>query len=343
MLFNSIDFLIFFPIVIGIYFFIPRKIRYMWLLIASYYFYMGWNPKYAILLAISTVITYLGSIFIERNNYKRTILVLCIILNLTILCFFKYSNFIFENLYDSLSLLGIEIIKRQFDIVLPVGISFYIFQALSYIIDVYRGDVKAEKNILKYALFVSFFPQLVAGPIERSSKLLLQVQKAAEIKLFNYKRITQGLIMILWGYFLKIVIADRISIFVDHIYNSYYLYGSIELILATVGFAIQIYCDFSGYSTIAIGAAQVMGFELMENFNTPYFACSIREFWQKWHISLSSWFKDYVYIPLGGSRCSKVRGYVNVMLTMLLSGLWHGASWSYVIWGGGTWIISDCW
>lgn len=334
MLFNSIDFLIFFPIVISFYFFISKKIRYIWLLVASYYFYMGWNPKYAILLGISTVITYFGSIFIEKHNHKRTILTLCIVLNLMILCFFKYWNFMFENLYAGLNLLGMKTAKRHFDIVLPVGISFYIFQALSYIVDVYRGEIKAEKNILKYALFVSFFPQLVAGPIERSSKLLLQVQKVAEIQLFNYKRITQGLIIMLWGYFLKIVIADRISIFVDNVYNAYYLYGSIELILATIGFAIQIYCDFSGYSTIAIGAAQVMGFELMENFNTPYFARSIREFWQKWHISLSSWFKDYVYIPLGGSRCSKIKGCVNVMITMLLSGLWHGASWSYVIWGG---------
>ena len=248
--------------------------------------------------------------------------------------FFKYYDFALDNINRILSFAGAGMIRRKFDVLLPVGISFYTFQALGYIIDVYRGTIQAEKNFFRYALFVSFFPQLVAGPIERSGNLLRQIDHIEEIPLFSYKRITEGAVLMLWGYFLKMVIADRVSIVVDTVYNSYWMYGSTELIIASVLFAIQIYCDFASYSQIAIGAAKIMGFDLMENFNTPYFASSIKDFWRRWHISLSTWLRDYIYIPLGGSRCSKLKKYRNLMLTFLISGLWHGANWTYVIWGG---------
>ena len=334
MLFNSYSFMLFFPIVLCIYFVIPKKARHVWLLVASYYFYMGWNAKYAILIAISTIVTYLGGLCIEKWKEKRKWIVVGVVLiNLSILFFFKYFDFFLGNVNRILSLFGANSLQKGFDILLPVGISFYTFQALGYTIDVYRGTIKAEKNFLKYALFVSFFPQLVAGPIERSGNLLRQINRVEQIKLWNYRRITEGAVLMLWGYFLKMVIADRVSIVVDRVYDSYWMYGSVEIIIASVLFAIQIYCDFASYSQIAIGAAKIMGFELMENFNTPYFASSIRDFWRRWHISLSTWLRDYVYIPLGGSRCSKARKYFNLFLTFLISGLWHGANWTYVVWG----------
>jgi len=336
MLFNSLDFLIFFPIVVFVYFIVPKKIRYLWLLGASYYFYMSWNAKYAILIAISTIITWLSGMLIGRikkTGWKKTIVAASLLSNLGILFFFKYFDFAITSLNEVLSRFDFQIIDRKFDVLLPVGISFYTFQALSYTLDVYRGEIEEEKNFLKYALFVSFFPQLVAGPIERSKNLVSQIKKIETINVWNYERIINGLIMMAWGLFQKMVIADRMAIFVNEVFDHAYQYGTIELILAAVGFAIQIYCDFAGYSTIAIGAARVMGFDLMENFNTPYFATSIGDFWHRWHISLSSWFRDYVYISLGGNRCSKVRKYVNVFITFLVSGLWHGASWTFVIWG----------
>ncbi len=337
MLFNSFHFLIFFPIICLIYFFIPKKLRYLWLLVTSYYFYMSWNAKYALLIAISTVITWVSGLIITKCKSisgKRLTVAMSFISNLGILFFFKYFDFALHNLNRILSFAGIQALDNPFDILLPVGISFYTFQALSYTVDVYRGEIEAEKNPLRYALFVSFFPQLVAGPIERSKNLLTQVKNVDSIKLFNYKRVVSGLIMMLWGLFQKMVIADRLSIFVDHIFANTYAYGTIELALAAIAFALQIYCDFGGYSTIAIGAAQVMGFTLMDNFDTPYFATNIKDFWRRWHISLSSWFKDYLYIPLGGNRCSRIRRYCNLMITFLVSGLWHGAAWTYVIWGG---------
>lgn len=349
MLFNSIDFMIFFPIVLLVYFVIPKKIRYVWLLIASYYFYMGWNAKYALLIAFSTVMTYIGGILlslIEAKNishkvgWKKGVIIGSFTINLGILVFFKYFDFLLSNFNRIVKACGISPIERTFDVILPVGISFYTFQALGYIIDVYRGEIKAEKNLLKYALFVSFFPQLVAGPIERSKNLISQIKNVENIKLWNYKHITNGAVQMLWGMFLKMVIADRIAIFVDTVYDGYWYYGSIELVLATALFAIQIYCDFASYSLIAKGAARIMGFELMENFNTPYFAKSIKEFWRRWHISLSSWFRDYLYIPLGGSRCSRWKKYRNIMITFLVSGLWHGANWNFVIWGG-AWNIPN--
>lgn len=342
MQFNSVDFMCYFPIVIAIWFIIPKKLRTIWLLGASYCFYMGWNPTYALLIGFSTVVTFLCGIGIdkykeyeENNPRKKRIFILAfgLIINLLILAVFKYGNFAIETIDSILQALNIGKIDGRLNLLLPVGISFYTFQALGYVIDVYRGEIKAEKNILRYALFVSFFPQLVAGPIERSKNLLSQMQNIEKINVWNAKRVTAGAIQMVWGYFMKMVVADRVAILVDNVYNNWQMYGGTELVLASMGFALQIYCDFASYSLIAIGASNVMGFSLMENFNTPYFARSIRDFWSRWHISLSTWFKDYLYIPLGGNRKGKIRKSFNLFVVFLVSGLWHGANWTFVIWG----------
>lgn len=341
MLFNSSSFLIFFPIVTLVYFILPHKIRYIWLLISSYYFYMCWNPAYSLLMLFSTLITYLSGIAIERVKktslddkkrikYMKLCVALSMILNLSILAYFKYFNFFINNINLILSKIHILYTAPQIDVLLPVGISFYTFQALSYTVDVYRDDIYAEKNFFKYALFVSFFPQLVAGPIERSKNLLIQLNEKHTLK---YDNLQSGFMLMLYGYFLKMVIADRIALFVDTVYGDYIKYSGWYLIVASILFAFQIYCDFAGYSTIALGAAKIMGFTLTDNFNSPYLSVSIADFWRRWHISLSSWFKDYVYIPLGGNRKGKVRKYINLMIVFLLSGLWHGAKWTFVIWG----------
>lgn len=337
MVFNSVDFLVFFPIVLLIYFIIPKKLRYVWLLVASYYFYMSWNPRYAVLIALSTVITYLSGVLIgkaEKKSRKNWIVAGSFVTNLGILFFFKYFDFALVNINRVLGRFGVEMIEKPFDVLLPIGISFYTFQALGYTMDVYRGEMKPEKNIFKYALFVSFFPLLAAGPIERSKNLLNQIRKADTFRIWNYDNITGGAAMMLWGYFMKMVIADRLAILVDHVFLNYASYGATALIVAAIFFAFQLYCDFASYSLIAIGCAKIMGFSVMENFNTPYFALSIRDFWRRWHISLSSWFRDYLYIPLGGNRKGKVRKYIHLMITFLVSGLWHGASFSFVAWGG---------
>ncbi|RDU23206.1 MBOAT family O-acyltransferase [Anaerosacchariphilus polymeriproducens] len=340
MLFNSMEFLIFFPIVVLIYFVIPHKIRYIWLLAASYFYYMCWNPKYAILMLLSTVITYLSGILISRANLvpnklkavklKKLFVGFCFSSNLIILFFFKYFDFFISNINLVLRKFNFELLNPQFDIILPVGISFYTFQALSYTMDIYREELKPEKNFLKYALFVSFFPQLVAGPIERSKNLIHQI---SERHYFEYNRVKNGLLLMLWGFVKKLIIADRLAILVNQVYNNYHDYKGLVLILATIFFSFQIYCDFSSYSDIASGAAQVMGFKLMDNFKQPYFSKSVAEFWRRWHISLSTWFRDYLYIPLGGNRVSKLKGYFNIMVVFAVSGLWHGADWSFVMWG----------
>lgn len=342
MLFNSAAFLIFFPIVLLVYYILPQKIRYLWLLASSYYFYMCWNAKYALLLLTSTVITYVSGLLLEKaksmpyddgkkTRVKKAVVAASFVLNLGILMYFKYINFAFFTLARVFSLIHIQLSAPVVDVILPVGISFYTFQALSYTMDVYRDEIYAEKNFFRYALFVSFFPQLVAGPIERSKNLLKQL---SEPKKFDYDRAREGLLLMLWGFFLKIVVADRIAIFVDLVYGSYASSGGLSLTLATVLFAVQIYCDFAGYSTIAMGSAMFLGIHLMENFDAPYLSTSVHLFWRRWHISLTSWFKDYLYIPLGGSRKGKLRKYLNKMIVFLVSGLWHGAGFSFVIWGG---------
>ncbi len=339
MLFNSFSFLIFFPIVLLVYFIIPKKIRYIWLLIASYYFYMCWNAQYALLLLASTVVTYVAALLIrcfrENTFQKKLMVAVSLFLNFGILFLFKYFDFMVSAIGSVLSMAGVEFQAPALDLLLPVGISFYIFQAVGYTIDVYREKLAPEKNFLRYALFVSFFPQLVAGPIERSTNLLPQLQKVHELHLWDTKRIQRGAIVMLYGYFMKMILADRIAVFVDAVYEpmSYSNYKGITVMIAAVLFSVQIYCDFAGYTYIAIGAARVMGFDLMNNFNTPYLAKNIKDFWDRWHISLTSWFKDYLYFPLGGSRKGKLRKYVNIFIVFLLSGLWHGAAWHYVVWG----------
>lgn len=336
MLFNSIDFLFFFPIVVGILFVLPRKLRCVWLLITSYYFYMSWNPKYALLIAFSTVITYLSGLILERcstDKRKKMVVAGSLISNLLILAVFKYANFALNTISILCGTLGIQFTEKRLDLLLPVGISFYTFQALSYTLDVYRGKVIAEKNIVRYALFVSFFPQLVAGPIERSGNLLRQIQAIQKAKFWNHVKIRDGLLLMFWGLFQKLVIADRASILVNEVYNNYTNYGLLEIAIATVLFAFQIYCDFGGYTNVARGAARVMGMELMQNFRQPYLATSIKEFWRRWHISLTSWFTDYLYIPLGGNRKGEFRKNLNILIVFAVSGLWHGASWNFIAWG----------
>lgn len=333
MLFNSIQFTIFFPIVVLLYFLIPYRFRWLLLLIASCYFYMSWKAEYIILLATPSLIDYLvarkmGGL--ETRSERRPYLIISLICNLGLLFAFKYFNF-FNHSFAALARnLSIPYQFTDLEVILPVGISFYTFQTMSYTIDVYRGVIKPEKDLGIFAVFVSFFPQLVAGPIERAKTLLPQFYRHND---FEYNRVVQGLRLMLWGMFKKVVIADTISKVVNETYNNPTYYSGPALTLATVLFAFQIYCDFSGYSDIAIGAARVLGYDLMKNFNRPYSATSIADFWQRWHISLSSWFRDYVYIPLGGNRVTTTRRLLNLFVVFLVSGLWHGANWTFVIWG----------
>ena len=335
MLFNSIAFLLYFPIVCIIYFIIPHalvRIKNLFLLIASYYFYMSWEPAYVILLFISTIITYLAGLGIEHyHNRKKLFLLGSIVLNLAILFVFKYYNFFSSCLESLFQTSNFVIHFPEFKLLLPVGISFYTFQALGYSIDVYRGTINAEKDFITYALFVSFFPQLVAGPIERAKNLLPQFHKANK---FDGDNFIEGVKLMLWGYFMKLCIADSVSFYVDAVYNNIPNHNGTSILLATFFFTFQIFCDFSGYSMIAIGTARCLGFKLMLNFNRPYLSRSPRDFWHRWHISLSSWFGDYVYKPLGGSRCSEIKHQRNLFLTMLISGIWHGANWTFIVWGG---------
>ena len=340
MQFTSFEFLIFFPVVVLLFYAMPRKLKQPWLLAASYYFYMGWNAKYAVLILASTIITYLCARLLERcetQTRQKLVLAAGIVLNFAILVFFKYFYFLHDTFASIAAVFGAKVPASKLDIILPVGISFYTFQAVGYTIDVYRGTVRAERNFVRYALFVSFFPQLVAGPIERSGNLLKQLQKISDTasaeKVWSFDKATRGLLLMLWGFFMKMVIADRAAVLVNQVYDIYYMFSGVALACAAVLFAVQIYCDFASYSVIAVGAAKVLGIELMTNFEAPFFSRSIGEFWRRWHVSLSSWFRDYLYIPLGGSRCARPRKYLNNMITFMVSGLWHGADWTFVGWG----------
>lgn len=333
MLFNTPQYIVFLPFVVLVYYCFPKKVRYIWLLVTSYYFYMQWNPLYVILLFSCTFLTYLCGRILDEfrgQGITKICFIVCILLNLGILGFFKYFQFGISLLNSLLSFLQLKGISWNQDILLPVGISFYTLQALGYLIDVYRGDIYAEKNFLRYALFVSFFPQLVAGPIERSKNLLVQLHTPQS---FTYENLRKGVLLVLYGLFLKMVIADRAAIIVDTVYGDSMEYPGFYIIVATVFFAIQIYCDFYGYSTIARGSALIMGIHLMDNFNAPYYARSVKEFWRRWHISLSGWFRDYLYIPLGGNRKGEIRKCGNLLIVFAVSGLWHGASLAFVVWG----------
>ena len=334
MLFNSLEFLIFFPLVTMVYFLLPTlRFRNLMMLAASYYFYMQYKPEYALLMLLSTLIDYMAALGMSKSESKitkRLWLGLSLLGNLGMLFFFKYFNFFNTNVAGLLSFFNVSYQPLSLDILLPVGISFYTFQTLSYTIDVYRGDIAAERDFFDFALYVSFFPQLVAGPIERSTNLLPQFKVHHE---FDTQRATSGLRLMLWGFFKKVVIADRMAVIVDTVYNNPTSYQGVYYFIATIAFAFQIFCDFSGYSDIAIGSARIMGFELMKNFERPYHSKSITEFWRRWHISLSTWFRDYLYIPLGGSRKGYARTLLNLFIIFVVSGLWHGASWTFVIWG----------
>lgn len=345
MLFNSLHFLFFFPVAIITYFLLPYRWRWVFLLIASYYFYMSWRAEYALLLIFATLVDYIAARKISETSdgaLRKRYLVLSLMTNLGLLFSFKYFNFFNDSTRAIFDYFNIFYNVPEFRLLLPVGISFYTFQSISYVVDVYKGRVPAEKHLGIYAVYVSFWPQLVAGPIERAVHMLPQYR---ETHTFDYDRVKSGLIRMGWGFFKKLVIADRLSVYVNTVYNNPDDYGGGAVLLATYFFAFQIYCDFSGYSDIAIGAARVMGYSLMENFRKPYLSHSIDEFWRRWHISLSSWFRDYVYIPLGGNRVSQWRWYTNLMITFLVSGLWHGANWTFVIWGAlhGFYLVLGVW
>jgi len=334
MLFNSVSFLLFFPTVVLIYFALAGRWRWVWLLAASLFFYMYWRVAYVFLFLTTAGIDYLvGRALLACRSAARRKALLCFSLcsNLGILFFFKYVNFFNHAFAGLLNACHLSWSVPYSHFLLPVGISFYTFQSLSYTIDVYRGTIPVERHFGRFLLYVTFFPQLVAGPIERAKNLLPQFSQKFS---FDYGRVSSGLRLMAWGFFKKLVIADRLAIYVDAVYNHPHDFTGWPVLLATYFFAFQIYCDFSGYTDIAIGAARVMGFTLMENFRRPYYAKSIREFWQRWHISLSTWFKDYLYIPLGGHRVTKARWYANLMIVFLISGLWHGANWTFVVWGG---------
>lgn len=344
MLFNSIEFLLFFPVVTLLYFLLPHRFRWLHLLAASSIFYMFFVPIYILILAFTITVDYFAGILIEnaRGKNRKFFLVLSLTANIGVLAFFKYYNFFTENLDQLTQFLDIGYALPVLSILLPVGLSFHTFQAMSYTIEVYRGNQKAERHFGIYALYVMFYPQLVAGPIERPQNLLPQFY---EHHVFDAQRVSRGLKLMLWGFFKKIVIADNLAVFVDTVYNQPQSWDGLSLIIAAIFFSFQVYCDFSGYSDIAIGAAEVMGFELMTNFNRPFHASSISELWQRWHISLTSWFRDYLYIPLGGNRGSKVSWYFNIVFVFFISGIWHGAAWTYIFWGllNGFFILFSIW
>lgn len=335
MLFNSFEFVIFLVAVVVLYYLIPNnRARKVFLLGASYYFYACWNVAFLAILIFETLLSY-GTVFCFKNE-KRTkremrILVFSIIFLLCPLLCFKYLNFILGGVGDLLSVCGLSMQVPDFELLLPIGISFYTFMSLGYVIDVYQKKIPAEKDVLDYALFVGFFPQIASGPIGRAPQLLPQLKEKHPLL---YENIAAGAKMMLWGFFMKLVVGDRAGIYVDTVFGNYVHHNGTSLVLATFMYTIQIYCDFAGYSLIAIGAAKTMGFELMNNFERPYFAKNVGEFWRRWHISLSTWFRDYVYIPLGGSRCKKARVYLNLLITFLVSGLWHGAAYTFIVWGG---------
>ena len=342
MLFNSLHFVYFFIIVTTAYYALPHTYRWQLLLAASCYFYMVFLPIYILILGFTIVVDYYAGIFIENRegSKKRLYLIFSLMANIGVLAVFKYYNFLNDNLSFFLNSLGYHNSVPNLSILLPVGLSFHTFQAMSYTIEVFRGNQKAERHFGIYALYVMFYPQLVAGPIERPQNILHQFY---EKHTFDYKGVTDGLKLMAWGLFKKVVIADRLGATVSLVYDNPTDFQGLTLLIATFFFAIQIYCDFSGYSDIAIGAARVMGFKLMKNFDRPYLSTSISEFWKRWHISLSTWFRDYLYISLGGNRVSQGRLYFNLFLTFLISGLWHGANWTYVIWGGlnGVYLIVE--
>ena len=334
MLFNSWDFWVFFALIYALYLLLPfLRFQNALLLVASYYFYAAWDWRFLSLIVISTIVDYIcgqGIVNAKGTGVRRAYLITSLTFNLGFLGFFKYYDFFAENLNDLLIAIGFMPSNLWLNIVLPVGISFYTFQTMSYTIDIYRGNLKPTRNLLNFALFVSFFPQLVAGPIERAKHFLPQIERPRKL---NAEQLSQGSWLIFWGLFKKIAVADNLAPIVDSIYANSANATVAEVYVGTLAFAFQIYCDFSGYSDVARGLAKLMGFDLMLNFNQPYFALNPSDFWRRWHISLSTWLRDYLYIPLGGNRRGTTRTYINLAIVMFLGGLWHGASWNFVWWG----------
>lgn len=335
MIYNSFFFIVCFPLLFLLYYLIParcQKARNAFLLIVSYILYLKWKPVYALILFGVTCISYLTALRIERKREqsKRT-MVVGVIIGLLPLLFFKYYNFINEQVVALLSLFGLRFELQGLNWAVPIGISFFTFQAIGYVWDVYYKRIAAEQDFLTYALFISFFPSILSGPINKASMVIPQIKNLRPY--FDYSKAVEGLRMILWGMFLKVVVADRMGLYVDTVLNNYVNYTGITCFAASFFYTIQIYGDFAGYSLMALGVGKLLGFELTENFRRPYFAVSVTDFWRRWHISLSTWLKDYIYIPLGGSRCSKIRNYWNIFVTFLVSGIWHGANWTFIVWG----------
>ena len=333
MVFNSIEFVIFLPIVVLLFYLLPQKARWLMLLAASCVFYMWFVPKYILILLVTIIIDYSAGILMEKHadepKKKKTFLVISVVSTLLVLFIFKYLGFINDNFVWLCQKLGLDV-RTSVNIILPIGLSFHTFQSMSYVIEVYRGHQKAERHFGYYSLYVMFFPQLVTGPIERPGNLLRQLH---EYKDFRYENISKGMRLILFGLFIKMVVADHLGAYVDEVYANPAEYNSWSVMLAMAFYSFQIYCDFFGYSTIALGSAKLMGFDISDNFRTPYLAKNIAEFWHRWHISLSTWFRDYVYFPLGGSRVKFGRWAFNIMVVFVLSGIWHGAAWTFLFWG----------
>ncbi len=334
MIYNSFNFIVVFPLLFLLYYAIPatyERARNAFLLLVSYLLYLQWEPVYALVLLGVTIVTFATAIFIEYATRRKLYLTLGVIVSLSPLIFFKYSNFINDNINALFSTLGLNFHLPGLNWAIPVGISFFTFQALGYLWDVYYKRQQVERDFLTYALFVSFFPSIISGPINKASLLIPQLKNIRPY--FDYTKAVAGLKAILWGMFMKVVVADRVAIYVDTVLPNYENYTGITCFVASLMYTIQIYADFAGYSLMAIGVGRVLGIELTQNFRRPYFAVSVTDFWRRWHISLSTWLKDYIYIPLGGSRCSKARNYVNIFITFLVSGIWHGANWTFVVWG----------
>ncbi len=333
--FNSFNFWLVFPFIFGLYWLIPVKYnqwRKVFLIVVSYLLYMNWKPAFAIVLIGVTLITYCGGLRLDNQkaNGKKGLAWLFTLLAVLPLLVFKYYNFLNDSLTQGLATVGLKFALPGLNWAIPVGISFFTFQAVGYMLDVYHGKTKAEKNILDYILFVSFFPQVTSGPISTANELLPQIKATHK---FDYEQGKQGLKFLLWGMFIKLVIADRLGLFVDTVYANYIHYNGATCFVASVFYTLQIYCDFAGYSWMAIGIARTLGFNLPDNFRRPYFAISITDFWKRWHITLTRWLTQHIYIPMGGNRCSKARNYWNIFVTFLVSGIWHGANWTFIVWG----------
>ena len=333
--FNSFNFWLIFPLIFGLYWLIPAKYnqaRKVFLVLVSYLLYMNWKPAFAIVLIGVTLITYCGGLRLDNQkaNGKKGLAWLFTLLAVLPLLVFKYYNFLNDSLTQGLAAIGLKFAMPGLNWAIPVGISFFTFQAVGYMLDVYHGKTKAEKSLLDYVLFVSFFPQVTSGPISTANELLPQIKATHK---FDYEQGKQGLKFLLWGMFIKLVIADRLGLFVDTVYSNYIHYNGATCFVASLFYTLQIYCDFAGYSLMAIGIARTLGFNLPDNFRRPYFAISITDFWKRWHISLTRWLTQHIYIPLGGNRCSKVRNYWNIFVTFLVSGIWHGANWTFIVWG----------